>query len=245
MKLTEHIHLVGSGAMGLSGAGDCNVYAIESRGQILLIDSGLSPDPGAILENLKKDGLDPKNIRGLLLTHAHPDHAGALPAFREMSVPILCGEVSAEVLRRGLSNYYPLETLPDSGFRRFFAGTPRAEADRILKDGDRVTVGELTVQAHFLPAHSPDSMCYSLKLGEALHLFTGDTLFYPGHVSYFTSVLSRVEGYPEVIRRLAAMAPEGLYPGHAMFTVARAQQCTDSALEWIEKGVLPPLKPYS
>lgn len=32
MKLTEHIHLVGSGAMGLSGAGDCNVYAIESRG---------------------------------------------------------------------------------------------------------------------------------------------------------------------------------------------------------------------
>ena len=245
MRLREHIHLVARGGMGLSGAGDCNVYAIESQGDILLIDCGLSPDPEKILCNLREDGLDPGNIRGVLLTHVHPDHAGAVPAFQKMGVPILCGDVSARILREGLSSYYRMDTLPDSGFHRFLAATPQAEADRILEDGEEIQVGDLKVQMHVLPAHTPDSVCYSLKLGRDLHLFTGDTLFYPGHINHFAYPLSLAAGYPEVIRRLAAMAPEGLYPGHAMFTVARAKQCTDAAMECIKNGTLPPTKSYS
>lgn len=245
MKLTDHIHLIGSSCMGLSEPGDCNVYAVESRGRILLVDSGLSPDPRRLLENLAGDGLDPGNIQGLLLTHVHPDHAGAVPAFRELGVPILCGSLSARVLREGLEAVYPLHTLPDSGFRRFFAGTPRAEADRILEDGEEIALGDLRLKLIATPAHSPDSVCYLLRIGETAHLFTGDTLFYPGHVSYFSGVLSRVDGYPEVLQRLARLRPDGLYPGHALCTVARGQNCTESALEWIRQGVLPPMKPYS
>lgn len=245
MKLTEHIYLVGSGCMGLSAQGDCNVYAVESRGEILLIDSGLDPDPSRILQNLAADGLNPSAIRGLLLTHVHPDHAGGLPALQKQGIPVLCGNLSARILREGLSTFYPLHTLPESPFRTFFEGTPRAAADRILEDGESVPVGDLSLQMIAVPAHSPDSVCYLLRMGEEAHLFTGDTLFYPGHINYFSSVLSQADGYPEVIRRLAAISPDGLYPGHALCTITRGRQCTDSALEWIQKGVLPPLKPYS
>ena len=245
MKLTDHIHLIASGGMGISPAGDCNAYAVESRGDILLIDCGLSPDPAAILKNLEADGLDPRNIRGLLLTHVHPDHAGAVPAFQQMGIPVLCGEVSARVLRRGVAATYSLEVLPDEGTRRFFAGTPTAEADRILQPEERIPVGDLELRAHFIPAHTPDSVCYSLRIGDKLHLFTGDTLFYPGHINYFPGNLSRPEGYPQAIRTLAAMNPEGIYPGHAMFTIARGSNCTASALRAVEQGLLPPIKPYS
>lgn len=245
MKLTKSIYLIGSSCMGLSEPGDCNVYAVESRGDILLIDCGLAPDPGCLLQNLRKDGLDPGRIRGLLLTHVHPDHAGALPALQEMGIPVYCSRTGAQILREGLADFYPLDTLPDSPVKAFFAGTPRGTADRILREGDVVTVGDLTLEALEAPAHSPDSLCFLLKLGDEKHLFTGDTLFYPGQINYFTGVLSCVDGYPEVLRKLADIAPDGLYPGHALFTVARGQNCTRSALEWINKGVLPPLKSYS
>lgn len=245
MKLTDHIYLVGSSCMGLSHQGDCNVYAVESRGDIALIDCGLDPSGLDILQNMVRDGLDPSRIRCLLLTHIHPDHAGAVPAFQKMGIPVFCSQTAAQVLRDGLEAYYSLHTLPDSPTKAFFTGTPRAEADRILHGGDRIALGDLTLQVISAPAHSPDSVCYLLELGEKKHLFSGDTLFYPGHINYFSGTLSCVSGYPEVIETLARTAPDGLYPGHALFTVDRAQNCTQTALESIQKGVLPPLKPYS
>lgn len=245
MKITEHIYLAGSGCMGLSAPGDCNIYAVESGGEILLIDCGLHPTQERLLDNLREDGLNPDRIRGVLLTHIHPDHSGGVPFFQKMGIPVMGSGESDRVLRRGIREVYQMDRLPPSGFRDFFCGTPRGKLDRILQPGEHIRFGALELEMIPTPAHTVDSVCYLLRLGEKKHLFTGDTLFYPGHINYFVSPLSCVECYPETIRKLAELAPDGLYPGHALFMVDGAQRCTQTALEAIERGVLPPLKPYS
>lgn len=245
MKLTEHIYLAGSSCMGISHSGDCNVYAVASGDDICLIDCGLSSSPERLFANLEADGLNPNHIRGVLLTHVHPDHAGALPALQKMGIPAIGPAAAAEVYRTGIRDYYRLEQIPPSGFRDFFCRTPSGTMDRILAPGEAFCVGNLRLEMIPAPGHSPDSVCYLLKIGEKKHLFTGDTLFYPGQISCFSSLLSDPAVYPDTLRRLAALRPDGLYPGHALFTVDRAWECTNRALEYVNNGNLPPQKSYS
>lgn len=238
--------MVGSGCMGLSAQGDCNVYALTDGRDIYLIDCGLNRDLSQLLHNMEEDGLDIRRLRGILLTHVHPDHIGGVPAFQKLGVPIMGGKESAQVLEQGTGAYYQLEKkLPPSGFRCFFCDTVRGQLDRILQPGWRLPLGKCTLEMLPTPGHSPDSVCYLLRDGEKNHLFTGDTLFYRGQVSYFTNVLSCTDRYPETIAALAALRPEGLYPGHLLFTVSGAWRFTEQAKAYVEAGVLPPVKEYS
>lgn len=245
MKLTDHIHLIGSGAIAISGLGDCNVYAITSQGETALVDCGLSYSPRDLLHNLQQDGIPPQSIRCVLLTHAHPDHVNSAPAFQEMGIPLYASQLTAQIMKEGIEAFYHTECLAPSSFRSFMNSMSTCQVDRILRDEETICIGSLSLKVIYTPAHSPDSTCFLLYDGKTKHLFSGDTLFYPGHINYFSRIFSCVDGYPESIQKLAMLQPDGLFPGHALFTVSRAQICTQAALKAIENGTLPPLKPYS
>ncbi len=85
MKLTDSVYLVGGSAYGLSPAGDCNVYLIDCGGESVLIDAGGGIGVKRILENVKRDGLDPKNIKIAILTHCHFDHIGGANELKEIT----------------------------------------------------------------------------------------------------------------------------------------------------------------
>ena len=80
MKLTDDIHVVGGGrfGFGLSGVLDCHVYLLNGGTELALVDPGFGApgDFDTILENIRQDGLDPKNIHKIILTHYHADHVG-------------------------------------------------------------------------------------------------------------------------------------------------------------------------
>ena len=84
MRLTERIHLIGSGEPDLLTTDpiDSQVYLIEAEGGHVVVDGGAGRSVDAILANVAADGLDPADIGWLLITHAHGDHAGAGPAWR-------------------------------------------------------------------------------------------------------------------------------------------------------------------
>ena len=78
MRLTERVHLVGSGKSGadISNPYDSHVYLIDGASSLALIDAGVGIQPELILENIHKEGFDPANISHIVVTHGHADHAG-------------------------------------------------------------------------------------------------------------------------------------------------------------------------
>src|SRR4051794_4540186 len=74
-------HVVGNiyyvGVTGVSS------FAIITSKGIILLDGGLPETAPLVLENLKKVGLDPKDVKILLNSHAHFDHAGGLAELKK------------------------------------------------------------------------------------------------------------------------------------------------------------------
>jgi glyoxylase-like metal-dependent hydrolase (beta-lactamase superfamily II) len=85
ITLAPGIHLVASGPLGISHPLDCHAHPIETASGARLVDAGVRPDGDRILDNVRSLGLDPRDVRQILLTHAHADHAGGAGAVRRRS----------------------------------------------------------------------------------------------------------------------------------------------------------------
>jgi len=110
------------------------------------------------------------SVEWILETHAHADHLSA--------APYLQGKLGGK-----LAIGAAIITVQESFGKIFNEGTEFArdgsQFDRLLADGDRLAIGELTLIALDVPGHTPADMAY--VIGDAL--FTGDTLFMPDYGS--------------------------------------------------------------
>ena len=90
-----------------------------------------------------------QDLRLILLSHAHADHAGPVAELkRRTGASVAANAESAVLLARGGSN--------DLHFGDSITFPP-ASADRIIMDGEEVTVGGIAFTAHFMPGHTPGS----------------------------------------------------------------------------------------
>lgn len=118
----------------------------------------------AILDAASEHGL---KVEWILETHAHADHLSAAPYLKEKTgAPIAIGEHITQVQQI----FAPVFAAKD------VTGTG-SEFDRLLSDGDTLTVGALTVDVMHTPGHTP--ACVSYCIGDAV--FVGDTLFMPDY----------------------------------------------------------------
>lgn len=136
-----------------------NCYVVYQNGQGIIVDPGeASPE---ILDYINFRKLD---ILAVINTHGHADHIAGNDWFREMTkAPLWIHEAEEGFLgdaRLNLGSY----------LRQDFSC---AAADRLLKEGDIITVGDSTLEVLHTPGHSPGSISL---YGEGV-LFSGDTLF--------------------------------------------------------------------
>jgi glyoxylase-like metal-dependent hydrolase (beta-lactamase superfamily II) len=163
-----------------------------------------SGDPERLLEALG-DG----TLVGIVETHGHWDHQQGLVAVVEATgAPVLA-------------------TAAD-------AGDLPLPVDRILSDGDVVTVGAHELTAFTIVGHTPGSVALHYA-PEGGHLFTGDTLF-PGGPGRTTNP----EDFASIMDDLEAkvFGPFGdstwVYPGHGADTTLGAER--GSLPEWRQRG---------
>ncbi|MCE2482813.1 MAG: ribonuclease J [Alphaproteobacteria bacterium] len=153
------VPLGGCGEIGMN----LNLYGLD--GKWLMVDLGVSfgddrvpgvdvvmPDPAFIVERRA-------DLLGLVLTHAHEDHLGAVPhLWRRLRCPVYASPFAAELLRRKLEE----------------AGLGDAVDLEIVGDGDSFDLGPFNVTYHAITHSIPESHALAIRsrLGNILH--TGD-----------------------------------------------------------------------
>ncbi|WP_328417299.1 MULTISPECIES: MBL fold metallo-hydrolase [unclassified Micromonospora] len=159
------------------GRAAVNSYAfVNDDGSVTLIDCGLTRAPARIVRGLAAIGKVPADVTRIVLTHAHPDHAGgAAELARRTGAPVAAHAADVPYAEAGRK---PVNDPAVTG-GRFFARVdggrfPAVEVAQPLVDGDLIDVGGGLRVVH-TPGHSPGHV--SLLHEPTRLLITGDALF--------------------------------------------------------------------
>ena len=137
--------------------GTCGIMAVlvtSPEGHIL-IDGGPPEAVPLIAANIRRAGFALRDVKWLLSTHEHPDHAGGLAELQRLTGAALAASPdSAAVFRSGR----PASLDPQAVDLK---PVPIARVDRVLGDGDVVRLGPLALTAHFTQAHSLGSTSWT------------------------------------------------------------------------------------
>lgn len=201
---------------------DSNIYLIIDE-VIALIDTGTGMNFETVKRNLSKFNLTANDVELIINTHCHYDHVGGDRDFIEASgCEVAIHELEAELLRKGDC----VITLVGVFGKRL----EPIEVARELHDGDRVKLGELTLEVLHTPGHTQGSI--SLYEPERKILFSGDTLFCDG-VGRTDLPTSDGKALANSLRRFAKLEVERLYPGHGPFAEKGARRHVLEALEFV------------
>jgi hydroxyacylglutathione hydrolase len=194
-----------------------NCYVVRGDGA----DHGLIVDPGdeaeRILGAVEELGIE---IDGILLTHCHFDHIGAVaPVAAATGAPVWCPEIEVPVLADIMSY------VPWPGFGPFES----YDADETVAGGEHLSLAGLEIDVVFTPGHSPGHVTYAIPDEGAL--FSGDVLF-KGSVGRTDLPGGDWGTLLESIRSLVDAHPEEttVYPGHMAITTLGAERATNPFL---------------
>ncbi len=129
------------------GASDVTSYLIVTRDGYILLDGGFAQTAPMILGHIRALGFDPKGIKYILNSHAHFDHAGGIAAIRAATgAKFVASAPDAPALEAGGADF------------------PPARPDRIIADGERVTLGGVAITAHITAGHTKGCTSWTLPV---------------------------------------------------------------------------------
>ena len=141
------------------GASDVTAYLIATPKGLILLDGGFKESAPTILANVEKLGFHLGDIRILLNSHAHYDHAGGLAAIHSATgATFIASEGDAPLLARGGRD--------DPQFGNAFPYPP-ITPDKLARDGDRVALGGTILTAHITPGHTRGCTTWTTTVREA------------------------------------------------------------------------------
>jgi glyoxylase-like metal-dependent hydrolase (beta-lactamase superfamily II) len=188
------------------GPYDNNTYLLRCRETGTQVLVDAAAEADRILDLIGPDG-----VSLIITTHRHRDHWQAL------------AEVVAATGALTAAHELDVEGIP-------------VPTDIVLRDGDRVPVGTVSLEAVHLVGHTPGSIALVYDDPEGPpHLITGDCLF-PGGVGKTTTPQDFESLYTGVVTRLFDRLPDEtwVYPGHGYDTTIGAER--PALAEWRERG---------
>ncbi|MBL9066556.1 MAG: subclass B3 metallo-beta-lactamase [Sphingopyxis sp.] len=147
-KILGNSYLVGFGGM--------SVVLIDTGAGLVLVDGALPQAAPAILANVRALGFDPKDIKFILSTEPHFDHAGGIAALaRDTGATVVASARGAEGLRSG-------RHAADDPQLAYGGSWPAVTTPmRVMADGEVLRLGKTAITAHATPGHTMGSMSWS------------------------------------------------------------------------------------
>ena len=128
------------------GATEVSSFLITSPQGHILLDGGMPATAAQILRNIKALGFDPRDVKILINSHAHADHAGGLAELKKSTGAQFVAPAQDSAL------------LANGGHDDFAFGNsyifPSVVVDRTVRDGESVHLGNTTLVAHITSGHT-------------------------------------------------------------------------------------------
>jgi len=243
MRITEDVYLVGGGpskAFGLSADPDCHIYLIDGGSELALIDCGMGTSLDQIVTNIEREGLDIARLRRLILTHYHMDHAGGAARFREhYDLQVWAPREAAAALRTGDERAVALDVAKAAGFYAADYVFEPVAIDRELSEGDRVEIGDLSLEVFDTPGHCHGHASYLLWGRGRRYLFAADAVFAGGRVVLQNIHDCSIQQSAASILKLAKLEFDSLLPGHGAIAVNEGQSHVRRAAEAVNQLFVP------
>jgi len=194
---------------------NCFLFNREGSDRALLVDPG--EEAPKLLSAIEELGL---TLEGILLTHTHFDHVGAVaPMARATGAEVWVPELEKQVLA-DINAYVPWP-----GFGPF----EDWDAEHTVRGGEQLQMAGFEIGVLFTPGHSPGHVTFSIPDEQVV--FSGDVLFQgsvgrvdlPGGdwSTLLESIRSLVDGLPGATR---------VHPGHMGLTTLGAERATNPFL---------------
>jgi len=171
-------------------------YVIKTSQGLILVDTLFVPFENHTIEAMKELGLDPKDIKYVIISHGHDDHYAGAAAVKAAAPQARFMMTDADW------------SLMDKTFKSAKGGSAKwvPERDMVIKEGDTLTLGDTTLKMHVTPGHTPGVVSFEMPVydnGKKYNLFyfAGPTLNgKPDVATYeqFIATLKRLQGFQGV-----------------------------------------------
>lgn len=205
-------------------------YLICGEAGCVMVDAGIKKDAKALLAGLRKNSIQPEDIKLIVITHAHGDHVGGLLEMKQKTgAPILIHEREAHFLLEGISTpVYPrkaiLKLFVKAGTQ---AAIPALKADLTMGDEFSLEMYGVDGKVIHTPGHTPGS----LTVIAGKDAFIGDTAMKIGLFSgrsYVPVIAEDMEQVERSWRRILECGVETIHPSHGKsFQTAQMKDMLD------------------
>ena len=158
------------------GVRGLSAVVIQTSDGLILLDGGLPQSAPLIEANIRTLGLNVEDIKLILNSHAHYDHAGGIARLqRDSGATVAASASGAKALMAGR----PTKDDPQFGKDGSSGTFPPVGKVRVVKDLEELRVGDITVTAHLTPGHTPGSTTWtwsSCEGGSCVNLVYADSL---------------------------------------------------------------------
>ncbi len=140
-----------------------SVWGLRTRGGIILVDSIFDYSVEAeVIDGLRKLGIDPKEIRYVIISHAHGDHSGGAGFLQQQGARVVMSEADWKLYEQGNDKI-------------------KAKRDIVATEGMPIKLGDTTVRVYLTPGHTKGTISTVLPVHDNGKAHTavlwGGTLF--------------------------------------------------------------------
>lgn len=156
----------------LGGSSSIASFLIPSDDGLILIETGPETTYNNLIQAIRETGHNPAEIKHMLLTHIHFDHAGAAWKFAQNGAKIYVHPVGLPHLENPEKLWNSARMIYKDDMDRLWGNMEPIDANNLIaaSDGDLLHIGGLEFKVHYTPGHAIHHNAYQLDD----IIFTGD-----------------------------------------------------------------------